>query len=182
MTVRVHGKNMQVGPDMREFAEERVGRAGRIFDSGGDVDVEFTRNSNPRRADGKYRVEITTNAASQIIRAEAEAAEERTAVDLASDRYERKLRKLKTRLFNRNRNPNKALNNVSGQSDDDEEDQGAEIVKTKRFSMKPMSPEEAVLQMDMLGHEFFFFLHADIDRHCVVYRRRDGNVGLIEPE
>jgi putative sigma-54 modulation protein len=172
---------MQVGDDMRDFARERVAHAGRILDSGGDVDVEFTRSHNPRQADAKFRVEITTNQAGHIVRVEAEAAEERTAVDLASDRYERKLRKLKTKLIQRNRVSYKDLNQVSSQPDD-EEDRDVEIVRTKRFSMKPMSAEEAALQMELLGHEFFFFLDAEAERHCVVYRRRDGNVGLIEPE
>ena len=172
---------MQVGDDMRDFARERVEHAGRIFDSGGDVDVEFTESFNPRRADGRYRVEITTNAAGHIVRVEAEAAEERTAVDSAAEKYERQLRKLKTKLIQRNRVSYKDLNQVSSQPDD-EEDRGVEIVRTKRFSMKPMSAEEAALQMDLLGHEFFFFLDAEADRHCVVYRRRDGNVGLIQPE
>jgi putative sigma-54 modulation protein len=181
VTVQVHGKNMQVGDDMRDFARERVEHAGRIFDSGGDVDVEFTESFNPRRADGRYRVEITTNAAGHIVRVEAEAAEERTAVDSAAEKYERQLRKLKTKLIQRNRVSYKDLNQVSSQPDD-EEDRGVEIVRTKRFSMKPMSAEEAALQMDLLGHEFFFFLDAEADRHCVVYRRRDGNVGLIQPE
>ena len=181
MTVRVHGKNMQVSNDMRDFAMVRVEHAGRIFDDGGDVDVEFTESLNPRRVDCRFRVEITTNAAGRIVRVEAEAAEERTAVDLASDRYERQLRKLKTKLIQRNRVSNKDLNHVSSQSDDEEE-RGVEIVRTKRFLMKPMSAEEAVLQMDLLGHEFFFFLDAETGEHCVVYRRRDGNVGLIEPE
>lgn len=181
MTVRVHGKNMQVPNDMRDFARDRVEHAGRIFDNGGDVDVEFTESLNPRRVDCKVKVEITTNAAGRIVRVEAEAAEERTAVDLACDRYERQLRKLKTKLIQRNRVSNKDLNHVSSQSDD-EEDRGVEIVRTKRFLMKPMSAEEAALQMDLLGHEFFFFLDAETGQHCVVYRRRDGNVGLIEPE
>ena len=181
MTVRVHGKNMQVPSDMREFAQDRVAHAGRIFDNGGDVDVEFTEFTNPRRSDGKYRVEITTNAAGHILRVEAVAGEERTAVDLAADRFERQLRKVKTKLIQRNRVSNKDLNRVSSQSDD-EEDRGVEIVRTKRFLMKPMSAEEAALQMDLLGHEFFFFLDAETDRHSVVYRRRNGDVGLIEPE
>ncbi len=181
MTVRVHGKNMQVPSDMSEFAQERVEHAGRIFDNGGDVDVEFTEFTNPRRSDGKYRVEITTNAAGRIVRVEAVAGEERTALDLAADKYERQLRKVKTKLIQRNRVSNKDLNQVSSQSDD-EEDRGVEIVRTKRFLMKPMSAEEAALQMDLLGHEFFFFLDAETDRHSVVYRRRNGDVGLIEPE
>jgi putative sigma-54 modulation protein len=181
VTVQVHGKNMQVPDDMRTFATERVEHAGRIFDSGGDVDVEFTESFNPRRVDEKFRVEITTHTAGHIVRVEAEAGDERTAVDLATEKYERQLRKLKTKLIQRNRVSYKDLNHMSSQPDD-EEDRGVEIVRTKRFSMKPMSAEEAALQMDLLGHEFFFFLDAEADRHCVVYRRRDGNVGLIEPE
>jgi len=132
---------MQVPNDMRDFVTDRVEHAGRIFDDGGDVDVEFTVSNNPRRANGRFRVEITTNTAGRIVRVEAEAAEERTAVDLASDRYERQLRKLKTKLIQRNRVSNKDLNHVSSQSDEDD-DRGVEIVRTKRFSMKPMSAEE----------------------------------------
>ena len=181
MTVQVHGKNMQVRDDVRDFARDRVDHAGRILDIGGDVDVEFTESHNPRQADAKFRVEITTNTAGRIVRVEASAADERTALDLASARFERQLRKLKTKLIQRNRVSYKDLNQVSSQPDD-EEDRGVEIVRTKRFAMKPMSAEEAVLQMDLLGHEFFFFLDAETERHCVVYRRRDGNVGLIEPE
>jgi len=181
VTVRVHGKNMQVPAEIRDFATDRIEHAGRIFDDGGEVDVEFAERHNPRRADEKYRVEITTFVSGHIVRVEAEATDERTAVDRASDRYERQLRKLKTKLIQRNRVSNKGLNHVSSQSDDDE-DRGVEIVRTKRFLIKPMSAEEAALQMDLLEHGFFFFLDADTDRHCVVYRRRDGNVGLIEPE
>lgn len=181
MTVRVHGKNMHVAEGMREIAEDRVEHAGRFFENGGDVDVEFTENHNPRRVDERFRVEITTTAGGRIVRAEAEADAERTALDLAADTYERQLRKLKARLIQRNRVSKKELNRVSSQPDDDG-DHGVEIVRTKRFLMKPMSAEEAVLQMEMLGHEFFFFLDADTDRHGVVYRRRDGKVGLIESE
>lgn len=185
MTVQVHGKNMHVANEMRDFAHDRVEHAGRIFSDGGDVDVEFTEYHNPRRSDEKYRVEITTNTAGHIVRVEAAASQERTAVDLAADKYERQLRKLKTKMIQRNRvsskDFNKDLNQVSSHSDAEEE-RGVEIVKTKRFLMKPMTAEEAALQMEMLGHEFFFFLNAGTDEHCVVYRRRDGNVGLIEPE
>lgn len=180
MTVRVHGRNMQVPEDIRAFAEDRIGHAGRIFDDGGFVDVEFSERANPR-IDDKYRVEITSNVAGNIVRIEAEAPDERSALDSAIDRYERQLRRLKERLIQRNRGGNKDLNQSLTASDEDR-DRGAGIVRTKRFAMKPMTAEEAVLQMEMLGHDFFFFLNADSDQHCVVYHRRDGDVGLIEPE
>jgi len=172
---------MQVLDQIKEIAEDRVRHAGRIFDDGGSVDVEFTEHQNPRLADERYRVEITSKAAGNIVRVEAEAPEPRAALDIATDKYERQLRRLKERLIQRNRVSNKRLNQVNGRPDE-EEDRGAGIVRTKRFAMKPMTAEEAALQMEMLGHEFFFFLDAESNQHCVVYHRRDGNVGLIEPE
>lgn len=181
MTVRVHGRNMQIPDDTKQVAEDRVKHAGRIFDDGGAVDVEFTEKQNPRQADDRYRVEITSTAAGNIVRIEAEASEPRAALDVAADRYERQLRRLKERLIQRNRGGNKGLNHVPERSDV-EKDRDAEIVRTKRFEMKPMTPEEAALQMEMLGHDFFFFLNGDTDTHCVVYHRRDGHVGLIEPQ
>ena len=139
--------------------------------------------SRPRQehAGVKYTVEITSHVAGHIVRIEADASDERSAIDTAADRYERQLRKLKERLIQRNRTPNKDLN-PPGDYSDVSSDRGGGIVRTKRFAMKPMTAEEAVLQMEMLGHDFFFFLDAESDRHCVVYHRRDGNVGLIQPE
>lgn len=180
MTVRVHGRNMQVPEDIRTFAEDRVRHAGRIFDDGADIDVEFSEHANPR-IDDKYGVEITTSVAGHIVRIEAGAPDERSALDIAADKYERQLRKLKERLIQRNRGRNKDLNHPQPPPDVDS-DRGAGIVRTKRFAMKPMTAEEAVLQMEMLGHDFFFFLNAETGDHSVVYHRRDGDVGLIEPE
>ena len=180
MTVRVHGRNMQVPEDVRTLAEDRVRHAGRIFDDGGHVDVEFSVMRNPR-IDEKNTVEITTNVAGHIVMIEAQGQDERSALDTAADRYERQLRRLKERLIQRNRSANKDLQAASDQSDVTSDPSGG-IVRTKRFAMKPMTAEEAALQMEMLGHDFFVFLDAESNRHCVVYHRRDGNVGLIEPE
>lgn len=171
---------MQVLDDMKTLAEDRVRHAGRIFEDGGPVDVEFSEMNNPR-IDNRYTVEITSHVAGHIVRIESDAADERSALDAAAEKYERQLRRLKERLIQRNRAGNKELNHAEGPSDVSS-DRGVGIVKTKRFAMKPMTSEEAVLQMEMLGHDFFFFLDAASDKHCVVYHRRDGNVGLIEPE
>lgn len=181
MTVRVRGRNIQISKQTKTAAEDRVKHAARIFDDGGNVDVEFTEKLNPRQADGRFKVEITSTAAGNIVRIEAEAAEMRAALDSAADRYERQLRRLKERLIQRNRRRDKGLN-PPVEGSDVEQDRGAVIVRTKRFEMKPMTAEEAALQMEMLGHEFFFFLDGESGQHCVVYHRRDGHVGLIEPE
>ena len=181
VTVRVHARNMQISEQTRSLAEDRVKHATRIFDDGGSVDVEFTERPNPRQAEGRFKVEITSTAAGHIVRIEAEASELKAALDSAADRFERQLRRLKERLIQRNRRRDKGLN-PPVQASDVEQDRGAVIVRTKRFEMKPMTAEEAALQMEMLGHEFFFFLDGESGQHCVVYRRRDGDVGLIEPE
>lgn len=181
VTIRVHGRNMQVPDATKEVAEERVRHAGRIFDDGSPVDVEFTEERNPRLSNEKFTVEITSKAAGHIVRIEEKAAEARTALDQAADRYERQLRRLKERLIQRNRQGKKELNHVPEPSDAHQDRDGL-IVKTKRFEMKPMTAQEAALQMDMLGHDFFFFLDGDSNQHGVVYRRNDGAVGLIQPE
>ena len=107
MTVRVHGRNMQVPHDIRTFAEDRLEHANRIFDDGGSVDVEFSESHNPR-IDDKYTVEITTHVAGHIVRIEADASDERSAVDTAADKYERQLRRLTTPTVERAAHPAKS--------------------------------------------------------------------------
>ena len=111
---------------------------------------------------------------------EAAARDPRTALDAASDKFERRLRRLKERLVERGRHhDNKDLNQQGESTEVRSRDE--EIVRVKQFAIKPMMPEEAALQMDMLGHNFFFFLNGETDRYGVIYRRRDGALGLIEP-
>ena len=182
MTVHVHGKGMHVPEDLRALAEEKVSKAGRILDDADRVDVEFVEERNPRRSSARYRVEITARAAGHTVRAEAGAFEARAALDEAVDKYERQLRRLKERLVERNRRGGDKALNASVRAVEEEADRGTEIVRTKRFAMKPMTVEEAILEMEMLGHDFFFFLDADTGTYAVLYHRRDGTLGLIEPE
>jgi len=170
---------MQVSERIREIASDQISHAARIFDNIGTVDVEFTEKQNPRLVDERYRVEITSSVAGHIVRIEAEAPDAKSALDTATDKYERQLRRLKERLIQRNRVAADRTVPTDDSLTDDPAPGG--IVRTKRFSMKPMTAEEAVLQMEMLGHEFFFFLDGNSNQHCVVYNRRDGDVGLIEP-
>jgi len=182
VNVRVHGRNMDLDDDLRDFAEERIEHAGRIFDDVTTADVEFSENANPRRVDGKYRVEITSGAAGRVVRVESDAFDARAALDTAAEKYERQLRKLKERLIQRSRAPkDKALNDPP-QPVDEVADRTASVVRKKTFEMRPMSVEEAALQLEMLGHDFFFFLDGDSGKQAVLYHRRDGDLGLIEPK
>ena len=183
MDVRVHGKNMRVEDEVNEVALDKIGRASRIFDDGSQADVEFSEARNPRSAGERFKIEITSHTAGHTVRIAAMAPDPISAVDLAADKFERQLRKLKERLIQRSRTrDHKMLNEGSSVSDEDEDGGPAIVVKTKRFAMRPMTAEEAGLQMEMLGHDFFFFLDAESGKHCVLYHRDDGNLGLIEPE
>jgi putative sigma-54 modulation protein len=173
---------MELSDQLRETAIDKVGHAGRIFDESQFADVEFFRTDNPRAAAGRYQVEITALAAGHTVRVEATAEDDRTALDLAQRKFERQLRRLKERLIQRSRQPkNKQLNSLPEPSDEESQDT-PQIVRTKRFDMRPMTPEEAALQMEMIGHDFFFFMNAETGDHCVLYHRLDGQLGLIEPQ
>ena len=180
MDVRVHGKNMQVANGVRALAEEKVKHAGRIFDDGGSADVEFTDRPNSRIADERYKVEITTVAKGHTVRIEATSLDDRAALDIAVDKFERQLRRLKERLVQRSRTP-RPVQAMPADLDAEETEEPKAVVRTKRFDMRPMSVDEAILQMEMLGHDFFFFLDANTGKHSVLYHRDDGALGLIEP-
>lgn len=183
MEVRVHGNHMSVDQELRSLAEDKVTRATRVFDDAQFADVEFTEEHNPRIAAERYRVEITSSAAGHVVRVEAAEADERSALDHAVDIYERNLRRLKERLISRHRRSEKRLNGPpSDVEEDTEDDRGLRIERVKQFAVKPMTPEEAALQMETLGHSFYLFLNAETDRYSVLYRRAAGTLGLIEPQ
>jgi putative sigma-54 modulation protein len=179
---RIHGVRIELDDEIRDLAEAKVTRAAKVFDGTDFVDVEFTEESNPRMADERFRVEITALAGGHTVRVENADADERAALDKAVDVFERNLRRLKERLISRNRRSEKRLNTTSsGVEEGNEDDRGLQIERVKQFSMKPMTPQEAALQMEALGHAFYLFLNAETDEHAVLYRRRGGTLGLIEP-
>jgi putative sigma-54 modulation protein len=181
--VRVHGKRMSVGEDLRVLAEEKVARSARVFEDVGPVDVEFTDEQNPRQAAERCRVEITSKAAGQLLRVEAAGFDHRSALDLAVDKLERQLARLKGRLVERHRrSADKRLNGTFTGVEETGGTTDLRIERVKRFVVKPMTPQEATLEMELLGHSFYLFLNAETDRYSVLYRRRGGSLGLIEPQ
>ena len=176
MDVQVHGKNTQVSEAIRLVAEEKVSHAGRIFGDGANADVEFTEWRNPRIA-GRHRVEITTRTKGHTVRVEASAGDERSALDLAVDKFEQQLRRLKERLVQRSRRHSEAPADRSTSSAPPSGP--GPVVRTKRFELRPMTVDEATLEMELLGHAFFFFLDARSGQYSVLYHRQDGTLGLI---
>lgn len=177
MEVRLHARNTSVDDQFRDAVIDKIGRAGKVFDGLGDVDVELTEERNPRLQDGRYRLEVTAAANGRIVRITSDASTPEAALDEAADRFTRQLRRLKERLITRNRK-GAAKAAAEARSSVPEE---SEIVRVKQFVLKPMTVEEAALQMELLGHDFFFFRNVSSDEYNVLYRRRDGRLGLIEP-
>lgn len=184
MEIRVHAKHMDLSDELRGLAEEKVAHAVRVFDGAVTfIDVEFTEEQNPRLTDERYRLEITSTVAGQVVRVEAAESDARTVIDTATDRFARRLRRHKKRLITLHRRGEKRLNDTPEPVEDEDTDDRALIIdRVKRFEVKPMTTEEAALQMEMLEHSFYLFLDADTDRYCVLYRRRGGSLGLIEPQ
>ncbi|MDH5372854.1 MAG: ribosome-associated translation inhibitor RaiA [Acidimicrobiia bacterium] len=180
MDVRVRGRNTVVDERLREMAASKVAHAGRFFEGILDADVEFTEEQNRRVTDGRFKVEVTSRAAGQMMRVESTAESAEAALDLVVDKMEKRLRRLKERLVQRSRKGRREAEFGFADLEDDD-GEGPEVVRVKQFVMKPMTPEEAALQMDLLGHSFFFFQNAESDMPSVLYRRRDGALGLIEP-
>lgn len=177
LDVRLHARNTELDDDFRGAAIDKVTHAGRVFDHAGVVDVEVAEEQNPRRTEDRFRVELTTGVTGRLIRVVSAAPTPEAALDEAVDRFTRQLRRLKEKLIDSHRRASAPQPEIQSQEAEAE----AEVVRTKQFVMKPLSVEEASLQMDLLGHEFFFFLNSATDKQSVLYRRRDGRLGLIEP-
>jgi len=182
LDVKIHGRNFQIDDQFRQAAASKIARAAKFFDGMASADVEVTEERNPRIADERFRVEITASAAGNVVRVAGAASTPEAALDETAERFGQQMKKLKGRLITRSRRAdNKYLNEQVESVEDSHEPDEPEIVKVKQFVMKPMTPEEAALQMETLGHDFFFFQSADSDLPSVLYRRRDGAYGLIEP-
>lgn len=179
MDVQINGRRMNVPEKLRLLTEDKIERLGRILPMD-RVEVLFTQATNPRIPD-QVECEITLTGQAHHVRAKVAAAEGYTAIDKAVAKASAQLKKLKSKLQPRR---GEKPRDVPGIPIDDEVDHGEpevpRIVKSKRFAMMPMTPEDAVTRMELLGHGFFFFTSADTGRAAVIYRRDDGDVGLID--
>ena len=181
MEFTIRGRHMEVSERLRRAVEEKVGRLARHLDVWDEAEVHFSEERNPRISE-KEVCEVTLRGHGQILRAKAAAGDCFTATDRVVDKLSHQVEKLKTRQSRKSHHKRPPLE-VAGAvpSDDAEEDADSpRIVKVKRFDLKPMTPEEAALQMEMLGHTFYFFCNAESGVPAVVYRRNDGDVGLID--
>lgn len=175
MKMNYAGKNIEVTDALRDITEKKLGKLDKYFEKDIEGNITFSTEKN------RKIIEVTINLPGTIIRAEESTDDMYASIDKVVDVLERQIRKYKTKLQDRYKN-NKTIRfeNVMDLNSK-EKDDAPKIVRTKRFGLKPMDSEEAILQMELLGHNFFVFRDADTEETHVVYKRKDGNYGLIEP-
>jgi putative sigma-54 modulation protein len=173
MNIYIKGRNLRVTEALRKHVEEQVGRLERHYDRILDAHVTL-------RAERAQRiVDVTLYLPHHLVKAEERSASIDASIDLVRDRLEKQLKKYKTRLIGRRHKLNGKMLGAATKAG--RRNGTARIARTKRMLVKSMSPSEAALQMELLGHDFFVFLNADTDEINVLYRRKTGDLGLIEP-
>ena len=179
----VRGENIEVTKAIREYAEKKVSKLERYFDNAPDATAYVNLRVYP---DKSAKAEVTIPLSFLVLRAEESNPDLYACIDLVVDKLERQVRKHKTKLHRRSRDVQGAegmfANLVAEAAPEQETEPELKIVRSKRVSLKPMSDEEAVLQMNMLGHDFFIYTNAETDAINIVYRRKDGRYGLIETD
>jgi len=171
------GRNIDVTDPMRTYAEEKLARLDRFFDQ--IVDARVVMSFDERVGGAPAKVEVQVNVPNGIVRAEERGADTYTAVDLAVDKLERQLKRFKQRL--RDKRVEAPLVAVEAAAEPAETAWLPKVVRTKRHVLRPMTAEDAALEMDERGHNFYLFRNVDTDLVSVIYLRADGNYGLIEP-
>lgn len=178
-TFSIRGKNIEVTDALKNYVEKRVGKVTKYFDRVGEIVVLLTTTK------GKHTIEVTMPIGNGVLlRGEETTNDMYTSIDQVVGKLERQIRKQKTKLQRRFRGGGFKAENLPEVAPGETEDTSEEyaIVKTKHFTVKPMDVQEAIMQMNMLGHNFFVFRNIDTEEICVVYRRADDNYGLIESE
>ncbi|MBE3588762.1 MAG: ribosome-associated translation inhibitor RaiA [Thermoanaerobacteraceae bacterium] len=172
MEVQVRGRNVEVTNALKEYVEKRLGKLEKFLEQINEVQVTMTVEKE------SHRVEVTIPLNGIILRGEESTGDMYASIDLVVEKLEKQVERYKGKLLRRlERN---SLQVPEG--GDRVVENGPRVVRTKRFAIKPMSVDEAVMQMNLLGHSFFVFSNAETEQVNVVYRRKDGNFGLIEPE
>lgn len=181
MNFNVRGENIEVTPAIREYVEKKVAKMERYFTEAPQANVNVNLRFNP---DKTSKVEVTIPLPNLVLRAEETNSDMYAAIDLIIDKLERQIRKHKTKINRKFREKGNvdAMFKPAANNKHEFEDDNIEVVRTKRFDLKPMDSEEAILQMDMLGHNFYVFTNADTNQTNVVYKRKDGRYGLIEAQ
>ncbi|MBQ5950897.1 MAG: ribosome-associated translation inhibitor RaiA [Lachnospiraceae bacterium] len=174
MRFNIVGRGVEVTDDLRAAVEKKIGKLERYFSKDTEANVTLSLEK------GRQKIEVTIPVKGGIIRSEQTSSDMYVSIDLVEEIIERQLKRYKSRIIDRKQNAESFAKSFL--EEPAEEEETIAIVRTKRFAVKPMDPEEACLQMELLGHDFFVFRNAETDEINVVYKRKENTYGLIEPE
>lgn len=181
MEITVSARGIEVTEALRATVDEKIGRLSRYVEGMDHAEVHFREERNPRIAD-KVVSEITLEGHGHVLRSKVAAPDAYAAIDIAEEKLERQLRKLKTRVIQRrHKGPTTSeLDAVAIDAAAPVAEPEPVIVRTKKYVLTPMTPAEAAVQLDLVDHDFWFFKNVETGRTAVVYLRTDGDVGLID--
>jgi len=171
--------NVEVSETIQAYVEKKVGKLGRYLPTIGGGKVEISQE-DAKLPQQRFTVQVTLDSRGVLIRAQEKSRDMRTAVDKVVDVLSKRIERYKGKLYDKGRGVSFARQGAAIEAEEIEAPKG--VVKTKRFLVKPMPIDEAISQMELLGHDFFLFIDADTERLNLLYRRDNGNYGLIEPE
>lgn len=177
MQLIITGKNMEVSEPLKNYVQKKIGKLDRFLPMIGEVHVELSTETTKSNQD-RHVVQITMNNDGTILRAEERSADILAAVDAVRDKLQRQIERFKDRPARKRQRARAAMPEPEAPV---EEETTPRIVRTKQFSVTPMSDEEAIEQMELLGHDFFVFYNPTTASMNVLYRRKDGNYGLLQP-
>lgn len=174
MKYKIRGEKVEITPAIKSYIEDKIGKLDKYFENADEIEASVVIKIRGK----DQKIEITIPAMSYTLRSEESHNDLYAAIDLTVDKLERQIRKNKTKLNSKIKK--NMIQNFELELEESFEDDDKVVLKRKKIDMKPMDEEEAMLQMNMLGHSFFVFKNTDTNSICVLYQRKDGNYGIIE--
>ncbi len=168
------GKNIDVTPGLKSAVEDKIGKLEKYFTPDTEIHVTLSVEKDSQK------IEVTIPVKGRIIRSEQSSSDMYVSIDLVEEIIERQLKKYKSKIVDKQERNSSFKQEFLDKEFDDEEE--VKIIRTKKFDIKPMYPEDACVQMELLGHDFYVFCNAETDQVNVVYKRKGNTYGLIEPE
>ena len=176
MRITITGRNIDLTPGLKEAVEDKLSKLEKYFKP--DTDVNVTLSVEKER----QKIEVTIPTKGHTIRAEEVSNDMYVSIDLVEETLERQLIKYRTKIISKKMNAAASFKAEYLEEQYEEDEEEIKIVRSKRYDLKPMYPEDACIQMELLGHDFFVFVNAETDEVNVVYKRKGNTYGIIEPE
>ena len=176
MRITITGRNIELTPGIKEAVEDKLNKLEKYFKP--DTDVNVTLSVEKER----QKIEVTIPTKGHTIRAEEVSNDMYVSIDLVEETLERQLVKYRTKIISKKMNAAASFKAEYLEEQYEDEEEEIKIVRSKRYDLKPMYPEDACIQMELLGHDFFVFVNAETDEVNVVYKRKANTYGIIEPE